>query len=89
MKLFGRCGVFKGMKNTNALNQNIPVLRIAALVAVVGAVLVSVNVVLTASLVCCAGMLALLVGDYGRELRPVTAAPAPVIPIRRELDLAA
>jgi hypothetical protein len=79
------------MKNMNALNQNIPLVRIAALVAACAAVLVSVNVVLTASVVCCAGMLALLVGDYGREIPPVRAepVPAPVVPLRRELDLAA
>jgi ABC-type Na+ efflux pump permease subunit len=78
-----------GMKNMNVANQNVSLVRLAVLVAVSAAVLLSVNVVLTASVVFGAGMLALLLGDYAREIKPVQAAPAPVVPLRPELKLAA
>ena len=78
-----------GMKNMNASNQNVSLVRLAALVAISAAVLLSVNVVLTASVVFGAGMLAILAGDYARDIGPVRTDPAPVVPLRPELKLAA
>jgi hypothetical protein len=44
--------------------------------ALVAAVLLPVSVGLSASLIAAAGLLALALGDYSREIKPLSAIPA-------------
>ena len=62
---------------------------LSSLIAVAAIVLPALNVEFTASVVFAAGLVALLLGEYTREIKPLPVATAPVLPIRPAFKLAA
>jgi hypothetical protein len=70
------------------MNNKTSLSLLSALVALAALVLIPLSVELTASVVFATGLVALLLGEYGREIKPLPVA-VPVLPERAALPLAA
>jgi len=70
------------------MNKNTSISLLSSLIAVSALVLIPIDVELTASVVFATGLIALLLGEYSREIKPLPlSAPSPRI--RPALPLAA
>ncbi len=70
------------------MNKNTSISLLSSLIAVSALVLIPINVEFTASVVFATGLVALLLGEYSREIKPLAlSAPAPQV--RPALPLAA
>jgi len=70
------------------MNHKSSFILLSSLVAVAATVLITFDVELTASAVFTAGLAALLLGEYSRDIKPLPLAADPVLPLRPALKMA-
>lgn len=71
------------------MKKNNSFILLSSLIAVAAIVIADLNVEFTASVVFAAGLIALLFGEYARDIKPLQSATAPVIPMRPAFKIAA